>query len=178
MKERVKQIRRYFALSQEKFAKRINKTTGFISNVEIGRAGMSDDTIQTICDIFGIDEEWLRNGTGDMFLPGKEKQVADKSGIGERIKQLRKHKGLTQEQFGYSIGYHKNHIYYVEIAKHMPSDDFISKVCKVYKVRIDWLRYGEGEMTATSDGVDEELIEWLRGNPDVVRELRLRSGLD
>ena len=178
MKDRIKQIRSYFGLTQERFAKRIGKTTGFISNVETGRAGMSDDTIQTICHIFGIDEFWLRFGQGQMFQRGQEKNRADTSGIGERVKQVRKREGLTQEQFGNSIGFHKNQVYYVEIGKCLPSDDFVSKVCRKYRIRIDWLMYGTGEMDATSDGVDDRLIEWLRENPDIVRELRLRGGLD
>ena len=62
-----KQVRSHFGITQEKFAKIIGKSSGFISNVELGKAGMSDDTIQTISDVFGIDEVWLKSGAGEMF---------------------------------------------------------------------------------------------------------------
>lgn len=178
MKDRIKQIRSYFGLSQQKFANRVNKSAGFISNVETGRSGISDETLQLICMAFGVDELWLRTGSGEMFRPGKMKEEADKSGIGERIKQIRKREGLTQEQFANSLGFHKNQVYNIENDKSIPSDDFVSKVSKNYGVRIDWILFGQGEMDTVSDGIDEELISWLRENPDVVRELRLRGGLD
>ena len=38
-----------------------------------------------------------------------------------------------------------------------------------------WLRTGEAE---ERDPVDDRLIEWLRRNPEVARELRIRGGLD
>ena len=37
----------------------------------------SDRTIKDICDKFGIREEWLRNGTGEMFVQDTQsEQVA------------------------------------------------------------------------------------------------------
>lgn len=90
MKDRIKQIRTHFGLTQEQFAKRIKKTTGFISNVETNRCGCSNVTIQTICSVFGVDETWLRDGAGDMFPVGEEKAAADIDGTGERIKEIRK----------------------------------------------------------------------------------------
>ncbi len=54
IKDRIKQIRNHFGLTQEKFAKRINKTTGFISSVETGRSGLSSDTIQDFRVYFEI----------------------------------------------------------------------------------------------------------------------------
>jgi len=59
MQERFKKIRQHFGLSQAQFAQKIKKSPGFISNVETGRSDVSEVTIQTICSMFGIDEEWL-----------------------------------------------------------------------------------------------------------------------
>ena len=96
MKDRVKAIRKHFDLSQEQSAKRIGKTTGFISNVETGRSGLSESTISSICSAYDIDKEWLKSGNGQMFSHRVEKNPAvDKTQIGSRIKEIRKKAGLT-----------------------------------------------------------------------------------
>ncbi len=177
MKERVKQIRRYFGLSQEKFAKRINRTAGFISNIETDRGGFSDETINTICSVFGINEAWLRDGVGEMFLDDAP-PAADIEGIGSRIKAIRKREKLTQEQFGEKIGFCKNYIYYVENGIYSPSDEFLNAVSSAFGVSFKWLRTGSGQMEVEDDPVDDELMAWLRRNPDIARELRIRAGLD
>ena len=176
MKDRVKAIRKHFDLSQEQFAKRIGKTTGFISNVETGRSGLSESTISSICSAYDIDKEWLKSGNGQMFSHRVEKNPAvDKTQIGSRIKEIRKKAGLTQAEFGDRIGFHKNQVYYVEVGKSIPSDGFIAAVCREFRVSYSWLRTGEAN---ERDPVDDRLIEWLRRNPEVARELRIRGGLD
>ncbi len=45
-----------------------------------------------------------------------------------------------------------------------------------FGVNYNWLMTGVGEKEAVETEVDERLIEWLRRNPDVVVELKVRSG--
>lgn len=178
MQDRFKKIRQYFGLSQAQFAQKINKSPGFISNVETGRSDVSDVTIHTICFVFGIDEEWLRCGSGLMFSAGCEKVEVDKDNVGERIRLIRKNTGLTQEQFAKAIGYSKMQVHYVEAGKVTPSNELLHQVAVVFNVNYDWIMTGEGKMEAAEALVDERLIMWLEANPDVVRELRIRGGLD
>jgi len=65
--EKLKIIRRELDLKQGDFAERISTTQGHISDIENGRKMLSDRTIKLICLEFGINEEWLRNGQGEMF---------------------------------------------------------------------------------------------------------------
>jgi DNA-binding XRE family transcriptional regulator len=67
MENRFKQLRAHLVLTQEQFAKRIGRTKGYISNVENGHTGMSSSTVSSICSAFAVREEWLRDGTGEMF---------------------------------------------------------------------------------------------------------------
>ena len=90
-------------------------------------------------------------------------------------KRCRKKAGLTQAEFGDRIGFHKNQVYYVEVGKSIPSDGFIAAVSREFRVSYSWLRTGEAN---ERDPVDDRLIEWLRRNPEVARELRIRGGLD
>lgn len=175
MKNRIKLIRKHFALSQEQFANKIHRTSGFISNVENGKSGLSDTTIDLICSEFSVREEWLRDGTEPMFLPEKETEIADKGRIGERIKKVRQDNRLSQAAFAERIGFHKNQVYNVENGKSIPSDEFLSAVSREFNVSYLWLRNGDSD---DRDPVDDRLIEWLRRNPEVAMELRIRGGLD
>ena len=176
MKDRFKAIRKHFALTQEQFAKKINKTTSFISTVETGRCGISSSTFETVCSVFGVNDEWLRAGSGEMLV--SPMAAVDKSTIGSRMKDVRKKAGLTQQEFADKIGFHKNQIYNVEVGKSIPSYDYISSVAAEFQVSVSWLKTGEGEMSAATPEVDAGLLEWLKKNPDVIRELRMRGGLD
>ena len=97
--ERVKIIRKHFGLSQAQFAQKINRSPGFISNVETGRSEISESTVHSVCTAFGINKSWLIEGSGEMFADGREVAEADKDTIGPRIRMLRKREKLTQEQF-------------------------------------------------------------------------------
>ena len=39
-----------------------------MGNIEIGRIAVTDRVISDICEKFNVNEEWLRYGTGDIFL--------------------------------------------------------------------------------------------------------------
>ena len=175
MKDRIRTIRKHFALTQEQFANKIHRTSGFISNVENGKSGLSDTTIDLICSEFSVREEWLREGSEPMFLPEKGTEIVDKGLIGSRIRELRKGKGLSQAEFAERIGFHKNQVYNVENGKSIPSDEFLSAVSREFNVSYLWLRNGDSD---DRDPVDDRLIEWLRRNPEVAMELRIRGGLD
>lgn len=64
----------------------------------------------------------------------------------ERIKELRKSLGITQQEFADKLGLKRNTIATYEIGKAVPSDRVISDLCNKYNVNEEWLRTGEGEM--------------------------------
>ena len=64
----------------------------------------------------------------------------------ERIKELRKSLGITQQEFADKLGLKRNTIATYEIGKAVPSDRVVSDLCNKYKVNEEWLRTGEGEM--------------------------------
>lgn len=67
MNERIKILRTELNLSMEKFGNRIGLTRSAISKIESG-SKPSDQTVISICREFNVREEWLRNGSGEMFL--------------------------------------------------------------------------------------------------------------
>lgn len=66
--------------------------------------------------------------------------------IGQRIKQIRSSKKLTQDDFAEIIGLTKNFISLIETGNRTPSDRTISDICRVFHVNESWLRTGDGEM--------------------------------
>lgn len=68
MNERIKQIRKYLDLTQQEFADKIGISRGNIGAYEVGKNAPSDAVISLICTKFNVNEEWLRTGTGDMFI--------------------------------------------------------------------------------------------------------------
>ena len=55
-------------LTKTAFAERLNVSQSFISRLAIGASVPSDRTIVDICREFGVSEQWLRTGEGEMFL--------------------------------------------------------------------------------------------------------------
>ena len=68
MNERVKQLRKNLDLTMEKFGEKIGVKKSAISLIESGRNSLTEQMIKSICREFDVDEEWLRNGTGSMFI--------------------------------------------------------------------------------------------------------------
>lgn len=67
MNERIKQLRKELHLNQADFGARVGVKGNTIGNYEVGLRNPSDAVIFSICREFNVNEEWLRNGTGEMF---------------------------------------------------------------------------------------------------------------
>ena len=77
MKDRIKQVRKSQNLTQTAFGDIIGVKGNTITNYETGLRNPTDAVIKSICREFGVSEEWLRTGNGDMFVPGiKDKQIS------------------------------------------------------------------------------------------------------
>lgn len=66
--------------------------------------------------------------------------------MNERIKELRKAVGLTQQEFADRLNINRGAIANYEIGRNEPISAIISLICKEFNVNENWLRTGEGEM--------------------------------
>lgn len=82
--------------------------------------------------------------------------------IKDRIKELRKAKGLTQFEFADRLKVSRNNIAGYETGRTEPSGSAISLICRTFSVSETWLRTGEGEMF--SDTAREEEIAAFMGD--------------
>ena len=53
-------------LTQQEFADRLNIKRGTLANYELGRNEPIDAVVSLICREFGVNENWLRYGIGEM----------------------------------------------------------------------------------------------------------------
>ena len=72
MKARIKKLRKTLELTQQEFADRIGMKRNTVANYETGRNDPSASVVSLICREFNVNEEWLRNGTGEMFIEVSE----------------------------------------------------------------------------------------------------------
>lgn len=78
MKDRIKEIRRACSQTQQSFAESLNVSKSTIEAIEYGRRDATDRIISDICRVYNVNEEWLRNGTGEMFQPkDRNSEIAD-----------------------------------------------------------------------------------------------------
>ena len=66
--ERISDIIKERGLTKTAFAKRINVSQPFVSQIIGGVSVPSDRTIADICREFNVNETWLRTGEGEMFV--------------------------------------------------------------------------------------------------------------
>lgn len=66
--------------------------------------------------------------------------------INDNFKTVRKHLGLTQEEFGESLGVTRNMVNTYEHCRVEAPQTFVSLLCMKYGVDPIWLETGEGEM--------------------------------
>ena len=69
--ERIKELRKDFLhLSQTEFGEKLGVSRSVINNIErnvLARPDQKLSLMKLICNTFNVNEDWLLNGTGDMF---------------------------------------------------------------------------------------------------------------
>ena len=78
MNSRVRELRENLGKSQEDFAKSLDLSRNFINQVENGKKNLSSRSIKALCTLYDVNEEWLINGTGEMFIEKtSDEQIAE-----------------------------------------------------------------------------------------------------
>lgn len=90
----------------------------------------------------------------------------------ERIKELRKALGLTQQKFADAIGVRQNTVAQYEMGRNPPNDTVITLICREFNVSEAWLRDGVEPMFLPKSR-NEELMDFAtkvaEGDPGNIR---------
>jgi transcriptional regulator with XRE-family HTH domain len=93
--------------------------------------------------------------------------------MNERLKELRKILGLTQQELADKIGVKRNTIATYESGKADPSSRTLADICEKFDVREEWLRTGEEPMLVELPPEDEAakvaslLLKGYQGNDEM-----------
>jgi transcriptional regulator with XRE-family HTH domain len=74
---RLIELRMVLGLTQEKFAERIRVSKGYMSSLEQSHRELNTRLIKLIVDTFGVNENWLLSGNGDMFTNPKDVELSE-----------------------------------------------------------------------------------------------------
>ena len=85
MNERIKKVRNSLNISQTDFAQKLSVSRSAVCKMESGENYPSEQTIKLMCNEFSVNEEWLRTGNGEMFIPKSKEQLFAEL-LGEAIK--------------------------------------------------------------------------------------------
>jgi bacteriophage CI repressor helix-turn-helix domain len=80
----------------------------------------------------------------------------------ERLKELRKALGLTQQEFADRLHIKRTNIGNYEVGVSLPTDSVIALICREFNVSEEWLRTGKGEMFVPITR-DEEIATFIGG---------------
>jgi len=89
--KRLKNIRKALNLNQTDFGSRINLSQTTIGQYEKETRPITERVISQLVSEFHINEEYLRHGTGDMFIDQKPKlvqQLAEELALSDREQRL------------------------------------------------------------------------------------------
>ena len=87
----------------------------------------------------------------------------------ERLKELRKALGLTQQEFADRLGISRGNIATYETRDGAPGSSVVNLICREFDVNGEWLRTGEGEMftpLTRSQEITEFVGKILKGDDD------------
>lgn len=161
MNERIKALRKKLKMSQDIFAEKLGLTKNYISLIENGNRSLSRQSIKVLCSMFNVNEDWLQNGTGNMFKSEtytsyNANQIIN-GPINERIKELRHTLKLTQQEFADKIGIKRGAIANYEIGRNTPINSVVSLICREFNVNENWLRNGSGNMFLPRDNSNSDM---------------------
>ena len=160
--QKIQIIRTSLGLTQQQFGERINKTGGFISNVEKGKSNLSEKTVDDICAVFRVNRDYLTGYSDEMF--SEEIVVADDR-VNARVKQIRKEKGLTQNEFAELLGCSVDQVKSIESNRRNPSVSWLKNAAEKLNVSLDWLQTGRGPVRSIEQDI-EKIVAYLKVNDE------------
>lgn len=73
--DRIKLIRKDAGLTLEKFGERLGVGKTAISKLENNERSLTDQMAKSIYREYGVNEEWLKTGEGEMFKPRTRSEI-------------------------------------------------------------------------------------------------------
>ena len=93
----------------------------------------------------------------------------------ERLKILRKHLGLSREDFAKKLGLKsRGKIENIELGRTTPDDDFLKLICNTYNVSYGWLVNGNGEMFQDDSDAQAIVDSVMTGDNEFAKKILVK----
>lgn len=154
MNNRLRLLRKIVDLTLVQFGERIGIDGASISTWESGRQKIPAARQEKICAEFGVNPEWLANGTGEIFTPPVDEERLERleailsagDTMNGRLHILRKKLGLTNAEFGARLGIFGSGISEYENGRRPIPKSRVKQICLEFGVRPAWFERGQGRM--------------------------------
>ena len=73
--QRIKEARKALNISQKDFAKAMCLSNSYLGDIENDYRKANDRIIKLASMVFGINENWLKNGEGEMFYKSPDEKI-------------------------------------------------------------------------------------------------------
>ncbi len=75
MNERIRKLRKALDMTQQAFADKLGVKRNTVGQWECGINSITDQIVLSICREFNVNEDWLRYGTGEMFITKESDEI-------------------------------------------------------------------------------------------------------
>jgi transcriptional regulator with XRE-family HTH domain len=72
---RIRQARKTLKISQKEFAKSICISNSYLADVENGFRKSNDRIVRLVSMTYGVNEQWLKTGEGEMFYKSPDEKI-------------------------------------------------------------------------------------------------------
>jgi len=80
--ERIRQVRKFYGLTLERFGEKIGLKKSVLSRIENGYSAPQEQTLRLICRVFNVSYAWLKDGVGEMTVEGDEDDAVNRLMLG------------------------------------------------------------------------------------------------
>lgn len=168
MNKRIRELRNNLGFTMEKFGKNLGVGKTAISKIEKGENTLTDQMITSICNVNWdgkyVNEEWLRNGTGEMF----------KKDSGDELKALAEKYKMSDMEYTFLREYFK--------LPQSQRKNFFQTLDTMFS-NIHTNPYPAFDISATSESLenikeelsDEEVLRRYHKGKEIEREVKEKS---
>lgn len=169
--KRLKRLRKEAHLTQQDVADYFKTSPQSYAQWEKGQRSPSKESLEKLASYFGVSVSYLVGESDTIDYGAFEEQstptqLSDDKTFIERLKELRKQSGLTQQQLADIVGTTQQNIAFWETGRQRPKQPSLIKLANYFNVSIDYLLVGKAQ-------AEEKLSVF----PERLKQLRVEAKL-
>lgn len=161
MKNRIRELRKSKNISMKELGRIIGSAESTISHYETGRRQPDNDTLLKLSNYFGVTVGYLLGVEEKEAPPAIDQDDQQGQMNKNRIRELRKQKGITMKQLGLLFGFGEATISQYETGKRQPNYDTLQKLSEYFGVTVGYLIGAEEKeiLPAISEDGQQDIVK-------------------